>query len=563
MPYKSRWSVPIETASLPSFLFGSSHSKLPEVLSYVDADRPETHYFTFHDYREWSKRVAAGLISAGLIAGDRVLLYSGNNLFFPTVFMGVIMADGIFTTANPTFTTRELAYQLKDSGTRFLLAAEGSLAVALEASRIAGLSQDSVYIFDDAPFDKRGEDKEGIRHWSHLISNPESGNQFTWKPCTTLEEAKRTVCLLYSSGTTGVPKGVELSHYNLIANCCQVDHLIDLDPRFSRDSVEQQRWLCFLPWYHGLALIYFGTVAPRRKIPVFCMKRFDLHKMLCHVQQFKISELLLVPPIVVAMAKSPTIRNGAYDLSSVRKILAGAAPMGREICEELESLWPNGQVNVKQGWAMSEAPCQLLNWDTRETSKSSSVGELMANCEAKIMDDDGINELPDGTAGELWVRAPNVMNGYWRNVPATQNTITTDGWLKTGDIAYIDAHGKFFIVDRKKELIKVKGNQVAPAELESVLLDHSEIADAAVVGVKVEEDERPRAYIVKKKGASVTREEILKFMENRVAKIKRITGGIVFTDEIPKNPSGKILRRLLRERATAEQAPMAGIMTKL
>lgn len=354
MPRKSRWSVPIETTSLPSFIFGASHNNLPEVVSYVDADRPETHYFTLHDYREWSKRVAVGLISAGLNAGDRVLLYSGNNLFFPTVFMGVIMADGIFTTANPTFTSRELAYQLKDSGTRFLLAAEGSLATALEAARMAGLSKDRVYVFDDAPFENRGEDKQGIRHWKNLISSPESGSRFNWKPCATMEEAKQTVCLLYSSGTTGVPKGVELSHYSLIANCCQVNQLIDLDPRFSRDSVDQQRWLCFLPWYHGLALIYFGTVAPKRQIPVFCMKRFDLHKMLCHVQQFKISELLLVPPIVVAMAKSPAVRSGAYDLSSVRKILAGAAPMGREICEELEALWPNGQVNVKQGWAMSE-----------------------------------------------------------------------------------------------------------------------------------------------------------------------------------------------------------------
>lgn len=205
---------------------------------------------------------------------------------------------------------------------------------------------------------------------------------------------------------------------------------------------------------------------------------------------------------------------------------------------------------------VTRATCSVLGWNPTETSTSNSVGELNANCEAMIMSEDGISENtargPDAR-GELWVRGPNVMKGYWRNPEATLETKTPDGWLKTGDIAYVDEKGKFFIVDRMKELIKVKGNQVAPAELEALLLDHQAVADAAVIGVQTENgDESPRAYVVlqpDEKSQRTTKEEIVRFVEARVAKYKRITGGVVFLNVIPKNPSGKILRKWLREQA--------------
>jgi 4-coumarate--CoA ligase len=189
---------------------------------------------------------------------------------------------------------------------------------------------------------------------------------------------------------------------------------------------------------------------------------------------------------------------------------------------------------------------------------SGAVGELNANCEAMIVADDGSEVTARGpdARGEIWVRAPNVMKGYWRNPKATAETKTSDGWLKTGDIAYVDEDGKFFIVDRKKELIKVKGNQVAPAELEALLLDHSAISDAAVIGLPTEDgDERPRAYIVlqpDKQSQRTPMAEVVKFVETRVARHKRITGGVVYIDAIPKNPSGKILRKWLREKAKEE-----------
>lgn len=184
---------------------------------------------------------------------------------------------------------------------------------------------------------------------------------------------------------------------------------------------------------------------------------------------------------------------------------------------------------------MTETTCSALGWDPTHHSDSFGVGEPNANCEAVVMDAEG-KELPQGERGELWVRGPNIMKGYWKNAKATAETITPDGWLKTGDICYIDSKGTFFIVDRQKELIKVKGLQVAPAELEAVLLEHPKIADAGVVGVTINGDECPRAYITLKEGCQLSAEEVAQFMEPRVSRHKRLTGGVVCVDAIPKNP---------------------------
>jgi 4-coumarate--CoA ligase len=209
----------------------------------------------------------------------------------------------------------------------------------------------------------------------------------------------------------------------------------------------------------------------------------------------------------------------------------------------------------------------VLGWNPDEKATSNAVGELNANCEAMIMSEDSMSEITTrgpSARGELWVRGPNVMKGYWRNAKATAETKTPDGWLKTGDIAYVDEDGKFFIVDRIKELIKVKGNQVAPAELEALLLDHPAVADAAVIGVQTGDgEERPRAYVVlkpDKNSCNPSEEEVVKFVETRVSRHKRITGGVVFLDAIPKNPSGKILRKRLREKAKEE---MKGVSPSL
>jgi 4-coumarate--CoA ligase len=266
------------------------------------------------------------------------------------------------------------------------------------------------------------------------------------------------------------------------------------------------------------------------------MPKFDFTKLLQHVQDFKITSLNLAPPIAVKLAKDPQVKK--YDLSSVLSVGSGAAPLSQEVAEQVNRLWPGGQVNLKQGWGMTETTCSAMGWDPNQNSSSACVGELLANCEAKIMNDAGTAEVPPGQAGELWVRAPNVMKGYWGNEKATKETMTQDRWLKTGDVCFVDKHNRFTVVDRKKELIKVKGNQVAPAELEGVLMGHEAIADTGVVGVAVDGDEKPRAYVVLKESykEKINEKEVKGWMDSRVARLKRLTGGVVFVDEIPKNP---------------------------
>jgi len=232
MGLRSRWSVPIPRTSLPTYIFTSPVAPLSRAPLYIGAEHPDTHFLSLHDYREWSKRFAAGLICAGMKPGDRVMLCSINSIFFPVVLMGVIMAGGIFSSANPTFTARELAYQLENSGARFILTMESLLDMAQKATDMVGLDQLSIFIFDDEILNGIPKDKGGFRHWQCLIANPEAGSRFKWRECSEIEETNETIALNYSSGTTGLPKGVEITHLNFIANCAQVCHQLSLDHLF-------------------------------------------------------------------------------------------------------------------------------------------------------------------------------------------------------------------------------------------------------------------------------------------------------------------------------------------
>lgn len=353
MPIQSRWKIAIPSVSLPTYLFTSPTAPLPTTPALISTAAPEAHFLTMSSYRLWSQRLALGLQKAGLQPGDRVLLYSGNTLFFPTVLMGVIMAGGIFTGANPTYVARELAHQLRDSGARFLLCAESSLPTGLEAAASAGLPRDAVFAFDSgaATFEGRGADVGAVRHWSALLAGAAEAAAFAWAELSTAEELGRPVALNYSSGTTGVPKGVTITHANYVANCAQTAWLARLDPLYELRRA-RSRYLCFLPMYHAMAQTLFCVSAPGHGVPVYLMPRFDFLGMLEVVQRFRITDLILVPPVVVTMAKHPATRN--FDLSSVERVGSGAAPLGREVCAELETLWPEGKINVKQGWGMTE-----------------------------------------------------------------------------------------------------------------------------------------------------------------------------------------------------------------
>ncbi|THV49115.1 hypothetical protein BGAL_0211g00100 [Botrytis galanthina] len=553
MPISSRWHLSIPPISLSSYLFTSSTHPLPDKPAFIDAANP-SNLLTHSDFRLYSQRLAAGLIKNGLQPGDRVLLFSSNNLFFPVIIMGIIIAGGIFTGANPGFVERELAYQLSDCEAKFLLCGKESLEIGIKAAGKAGLGRENIFVFGDVGKESyEGKDEmKGIRSWWELLEGEEVGRKFQWKEDF---DPKETVCCLnYSSGTTGVPKGVMITHYNYVANSMQFRHLHELHPE-TPERNKKAKWLCFLPLYHAMGQTIFGAVAPKRGIPVYIMKKFDFRNMLEAVQKYKITSLSMVPPIVVMLVKSPLTKQ--YDLSSVIDMTSGAAPLSGEVIDAAEKLWPNGNVKLTQGWGMTEATCSLLGCDTRRDPIPNSVGELNANCHAKIVDPETLEELKQGERGEIWVQAPNIMKGYWNKPSATQETLidTPSGvWLRTGDIAYVDSQNSFFIVDRMKELIKVKGNQVAPAELEALLLEHPDIADAAVIGVMIGEGEVPRAYVVKSGGSEnrLNAEEVMEWVEKRTSRFKWLKGGVEFVETIPKNPSGKILRKLLREKAKEE-----------
>jgi 4-coumarate--CoA ligase len=533
----------IPQVSLPTFIFESPTAELPKTPAYLSAKEPEKYSISQHDYRLYAQRLASGLRRSGLQPGDRVLLFSGNTLFFPSVVMGVVMAEGVFTGANPTYVARELAYQLKDSGARYLICAESSLDTGIAAAKEIGMSSDRIFIFDDGMATFAGEKVEKtsplgkIRHWTDLLDSAEIGSKYYWPNLTTPEELDRVIALNYSSGTTGVAKGVMITHKNYVSNCSQQVHMSKQKPDYVARKA-YQRYLCFLPMYHAMAQAIFCVGAPKQRIPVYMMPRFDFVEMLTYVAKYRITDLVLVPPVVVAMAKHPLTKT--FDLSSVETVGSGAAPLGREVCIEFEKLWPPGKINVKQGWGMTELTCAATGYSPAKRSDSFSVGEMLANCEAKIvLNDEGTVEAERGERGEIWVRGPNVMKGYWNKPEATRETVTKDGWLRTGDVAYVDEENHFFIVDRKKELIKVKGLQVAPAELEAMLLENVYVQDAAVIGITVDGDELPRAYIVPQKPEQATpeiAEGIKTWLAERVSRHKRLEGGVHFVDAIPKNP---------------------------
>ena len=350
MPHRSRWSVDLPFKSLPSLVLDRLSHLPQDAIAFADADEPDRLHMNWSDYVIWCKRLAAGLFQAGLQPGDRVLVYSCNNIFFPVVFMGVIMAGGIITTANPAYVARELAYQLKDATPRFVLAAEASVETATQAANLAEFKLANVFLFDDRPLTTSCSTIGSFRHWGTLLADLEHGKAFHWQEASSEEHLTQTVAILYSSGTTGVPKGVELTHRNLVANCVQLHHLWDQDPRNRMPA----RLLAILPMYHGLGLLTFATIAPFRRSTTYVMKRYKLTAMLEHIQRFRITELTLVPPILVAMAKLPQARHRQYDLSSVQKIQVGAAPLSYEMCREFDLLWPEGKMNVKQGWGMTE-----------------------------------------------------------------------------------------------------------------------------------------------------------------------------------------------------------------
>jgi OPC-8:0 CoA ligase-1 len=357
-----------------------------------------------------------------------------------------------------------------------------------------------------------------------------------------------TATLLYSSGTTGMSKGVISTHRNLIAMVCILLKRLGFTPENSSRN-QTDSFLCTVPMFHiyGLAAFACGLLGSGSTIVV--LSKFDLIEMVELIQKYKVTYLPLVPPILLAMNKVDIIRK--YDLSSLHTVICGGAPLSKESTEEFISRFPG--VTITQGYGLTETMGVGGSTDTQEESRHyGTAGLLSPNTEAKIVDPVSGTPLPPNQQGELWLRGPFVMKGYFSNPEATTSTLDLDGWLRTGDLCYIDGEGYIFVVDRLKELIKYKGYQVAPAELEALLHSHPEITDVAVIPFPDKEaGQVPMAYIVRKAGSTLSETSVINFVAQQVAPYKKVRH-VAFVNEIPKNAAGKILRKDLIKLATSK-----------
>jgi acyl-CoA synthetase (AMP-forming)/AMP-acid ligase II len=487
-------------------------------------DGPSGRTMTFGELAGAIRATAAGLDARGFSKGDVFAIYSPNVPEYAVAFNGVVSVGGIVTTINPLYTTEELARQLNDCKARFLVTVAPFLDKALEAAKQCSIEE--VFVFGEAP---------GATPFASLL-RPDLP-----PPAVQINPSEDVCVLPYSSGTTGMPKGVMLTHKNLVANLSQCDGMDGFEGFTEKDTL-----IGVLPFFHIYGMVVIMKLALGNGATVVSMPRFDLQEFLELMQSYKVTVAPLVPPIVLALAKHPIIDN--YDLTNIRLVFSGAAPLGAELAAQLSKRL---QCPVVQGYGMTEASPVVTLTPTNDTSNPGSVGKVVPNTEVKIATLETGAALPVGEEGEVCIRGPQIMEGYLNRDDATAESIDAEHWYHTGDIGYVDENGYFFIVDRVKELIKYKGMQVAPAELEALLITHPDIADVAVIPKADEEaGELPKAYVVLKPDVTPNADSIMEFVSGRVAPHKRIRL-VEFTDEIPKSASGKILRRTLIERERA------------
>ncbi|KND92210.1 putative 4-coumarate--CoA ligase 1 [Tolypocladium ophioglossoides CBS 100239] len=537
MPVTSAWTeVSVPLMDLWSMYMDQPRDYPDDHPLLVDCDTKRS--YTFAQIRDRSIAFGKGLKHALKWAkGDVLAFFSPNSIDTPIVNLGLHWAGGVASPANPTYTVDELAQQLQDSRAKAIVTQKQFLEATRAAAQKAGLPLDRIFLLGDAR-DESGEH----RHWTEI----DASDAWIQPGKTAIDPEKDLAYLVYSSaqGTTGLPKGVMLSHYNMVANSYQSRRFDIKTLNWDLDSQ-----IGVLPFFHiyGLGVVLNVTLCTGATCVI--MPKFDLQKACQLIQDHRITFLYVPPPIVLALSKHPVVAE--YDLSSVRWINSAAAPLSRDL---VVAVWERLKIGVKQGYGLSEtSPSVHTQLQDEWWRFQGSVGRLLPNIEAKIVDEGG-KEVKQGEAGELLLRGPNIFQGYWNKPELNKETFTTDGWFRTGDLFYVCPRGNFYITDRLKELIKYKGFQVPPAELEAKLIGREDIADVCVVGVwdPEEHTETPRAYVVLRADVEQSDElakDIVAWLGERVGPPKRLRGGVRFVKEIPKSQAGKILRRVLREQA--------------
>ncbi|GMS94120.1 hypothetical protein PENTCL1PPCAC_16295, partial [Pristionchus entomophagus] len=546
MVYKSPFPpVPICNQSLPVkllqaiWLHGTIHPAKKAIITAEDTAKS----VTFHELHALAHSVRAFLRVRGFGQGDMACLVLSNCIEWAVFQLGAMAAGGAISGASALFTDYELERQFVDSHCSVVLTDEDHLEQVMKAAGNCQRIKTIICL--------RNSESDGSPLPAHVIQWAEVVSHRPEYDIPNVDPGS-LAALPYSSGTTGPPKGVQLSHR---AIGTMIDVFVD---HFKREifgvigpknhSFYDETSLIFLPLYHmfGFGLLNNSLFAGSTAV---MMDKFDPDIFLSAIAKYRPRILMTAPPILIFLAKYPLVKQ--YDCSSIEVVMCGAAPAGKDACTEFLSQHKNVKY-LCQAYGMTECTMgshlPILTVD----DPYMGVGKAAANVEQKMVDVSTGKEVGVGERGEIWVRSPTLMMGYLNRPEATAETIDKEGWLHTGDIGYMDADGRLYIVDRLKELIKVKGLQVAPAELEDLLLSHPLIRDAAVIGIPDERmGELVRAY-VDRVDQSLTEEDVIKFVAEKVSRYKHITGGVKFVSDIPKSPSGKILRKELRQQVANE-----------
>ncbi|KAJ2676039.1 hypothetical protein IWW42_000708 [Coemansia sp. RSA 1085] len=548
MIIKSRLpSIEIPRQDLSTFWFSRmrqmstfTHSSPRPV--FIDGTRNSHERLYFKQMQTMCLQLASGMFhDMGVRAGDMVCVVLPNTVYYLVCTLAVQMLGATCTPANPAYTADELRFQISHSGAKFVIAAPTALSTIKQAvSGILSYPQSVLYVPTANHTDSLLNHKQPCPRSIFSILCDRPFDRFQPQDLKQLQRTPAFVC--YSSGTTGLPKGAMLSHYNVVANILQ-----GLSVQRQMTALNRTT-LAVLPLFHSFGLVLMAHSLPLCGSSLVTMRSFDMNEFLHNIETHQVTDTLLVPSVINTLAK---LDSSERNISSLKWIISGASPLSPSTIKALEIKYPH--ICVMQGYGLTEtSPGLSLNVPGRRNQLSS--GELLPNLECKVVDDLN-NALPEGSTGELCFRGPNIMMGYINEYDATKHIII-DGFLHTGDIGRIDSTGHVFVTDRKKELIKFNGFQVAPAELEGILLQHPLIRDCAVVGTfcSKRQTELPRAFLVlnqdgKLLDKNMIAQQIIEWINPKVAYYKRLRGGLVIVEEIPKNSSGKILRRVLRESA--------------
>ncbi|KAG9252150.1 uncharacterized protein F5Z01DRAFT_626174 [Emericellopsis atlantica] len=512
---------------------------------HAEAAHPE-YFFTKAASRTLAKQFAHFLrkeygIGAHGAGKDVVVSVSTGQSALATLFYGVVAAEGVYSAASGAGTPSDLARQIRQGDSKLLVCSKDLVKLAEKAAEDAGLSKRNVLVLESYP-----EVKLGSLDGS---TKCDFQNELDWRRITDQRELeKTTICMLYSSGTTGLPKGVLITHMNMVASTV-IPTRLSRPYYASTGTGYEKRTLGHLPTAHVAGVMGYFVHPVWEAGTVFWMPGFNFEDFVKYAEQLRITVFFTVPPIFMAIAKHPAVKD---QFRFMKGAMSGAAPLTGDL-QDAASKKLGLEEGITQTWGMSETTGSATYIPPGRTVRMGSLGPLLPNVLMRLVDDDG-NDVKRGEAGEALIKGPIVSPGYHDNDKANRESYTSDGWLRTGDILRED-DGEFWVVDRKKELIKYKGLQVAPAELEGLLASHPAVLDAAVIGIQQDDTEVPRAYVVLAPPAvgKVKEVDLAQFVEGKVAHYKKLRGGIKFVDSVPRSPSGKILRKDVREMRKREE----------